>query len=152
VGGDFTTLGGQIRSRLGRLLPTGGLDTSFAPAADDTVLGLAVQSDGKILAGGVFTTLAGQVRLYLGRLSSNGSAVPTPQIITPTFLGNGTFRFAFTNLAGATFNVLATTNVGLPASAWEVLGPAVSVGNGLHQFTDLAATNRVRRFYQLRAP
>src|SRR5438552_14352792 len=62
LGGDFTTLGGggigtTARSRLGRLDPDGTLETSFNPGANSTVQALAVQTDGKIVAGGAFTTL-----------------------------------------------------------------------------------------------
>src|SRR5439155_1175455 len=62
LGGDFTTLGGggighTARSRLGRLNPDGTLENSFNPGANSTVQALAVQADGKIVAGGSFTTL-----------------------------------------------------------------------------------------------
>jgi hypothetical protein len=73
VGGQFTTLGGQPRSRLGRLNADGTLDASFDPGADLEVYTLAVQADGKILAGGIFTTLGGRPRNYLGRLNADGS-------------------------------------------------------------------------------
>jgi uncharacterized delta-60 repeat protein len=72
VGGDFTTLAGQARNRIGRLGWWGNLDTSFDPGANSRVYALAVQSDGKILVGGSFTTLAGQTR-YFGRLNTNGT-------------------------------------------------------------------------------
>lgn len=76
VGGEFTTLGGQSRTGLGRLNPDGSLDTSFAPSlAGDSpgVSAIALQADGKIVVGGVFTNLAGQVRNNIGRLNSNGT-------------------------------------------------------------------------------
>ena len=62
VGGDFTTLGGQPRSRIGRLNADGTLDQGFNPGASDRVRSLVVQSDGKILAGGGFSELGGQSR------------------------------------------------------------------------------------------
>ena len=82
VGGDFTTLGGGgtgtiSRKRLGRLNPDGTLDASFNPGADQSVRGLAVQVDGKILVAGDFTTLRSggvtMVRNHLGRLNSDGT-------------------------------------------------------------------------------
>src|SRR6266568_595166 len=90
VGGDFSTLGGQPRNRLGRLNQDGTLDPVFNPAPSNSVAAILVQpdgkivaagavkcfvlqSDGKILIGGAFTTLAGQARSYLGRLNSDGS-------------------------------------------------------------------------------
>src|SRR6266567_2850113 len=81
LGGDFTTLGGggigtTARSRLGRLDPDGTLETSFNPGANSTVQALAVQTDGKIVAGGSFTTLGNggtTARNRLGRLNPNGT-------------------------------------------------------------------------------
>src|SRR5207245_7065037 len=43
------------------------------PAADADVYSLAVQADGKILAGGEFITLGGQSRNYIGRLHADGT-------------------------------------------------------------------------------
>jgi uncharacterized delta-60 repeat protein len=78
VGGLFTTLGGggtgtTARNQIGRLNFNGSLDTSFDPGANGSVLALAVQSDGKIVAGGDFTTLGGggigtTTRNKIGRL------------------------------------------------------------------------------------
>src|SRR5207245_8462945 len=81
LGGDFTTLGGggigtTARSRLGRLDPDGTLETSFNPGANSTVQALAVQTDGKIVAGGAFTTLGNggtTPRNRLGRLNADGT-------------------------------------------------------------------------------
>src|SRR5438132_8871521 len=58
IGGDFTTLspnGGVAvtRNRIARLNPDGTLDTAFDPnATGSEVDSIAVQADGKILAGG----------------------------------------------------------------------------------------------------
>jgi fibronectin-binding autotransporter adhesin len=77
----------------------------------------------------------------------------TPQLLTGLRRQpNGAFQFAFTNLTDATFNVLATTNVALPAAQWDNLGPATRLADTLYQFTDPAATINWRRFYQLRWP
>lgn len=77
VGGDFTTLGGQPRNRLGRLNTDGSVDTSFNPGATGgdfpMVNTLAGQPDGKILVGGHFTNLAGQPCDFIGRLNTNGT-------------------------------------------------------------------------------
>ena len=59
IGGDFTTLspnGGAAvtRNRIARLNPDGTLDTAFNPNANGEVDAIAVQADGKVLAGGVF--------------------------------------------------------------------------------------------------
>ena len=67
VGGSFTNLGGQPRTRLARLAADGTLDTTFDPRADNIVYSLVEQADGNILVGGSFTNLSGQARNYLGR-------------------------------------------------------------------------------------
>src|SRR5947208_94115 len=81
LGGDFTTLGGggighTARSRVGRLNPDGTLENSFNPGANSTVQALAVQADGKIVAGGSFTTLGNggtTARNRIGRLNASGT-------------------------------------------------------------------------------
>jgi uncharacterized delta-60 repeat protein len=74
VGGDFTTLGGATRNRIGRLNAIdGSLDTDFNPGADNTVNALAVQADGNIVVGGNFTTLGGQARQRIARLNAAGT-------------------------------------------------------------------------------
>src|SRR5207247_1443964 len=59
IGGSFTTLspnGGAAvtRNHIARLNPDGTLDSAFDPNANFTVYSIAVQADGKILAGGNF--------------------------------------------------------------------------------------------------
>src|SRR5207245_11078453 len=78
IGGDFTTLspnGGAAvtRNHIARLNPDGTLD-AFNPNANNTVNSIAVQADGKILAGGFFTTIGGQTRNNITRLDPAGTA------------------------------------------------------------------------------
>ncbi len=74
VGGLIANLGGLARSRLGRVLPSGAGDPTFAdPAFDGSVRALAVEPNGQILVGGTFTTAVGQPRLGLVRLSPSGA-------------------------------------------------------------------------------
>jgi uncharacterized delta-60 repeat protein len=77
VGGDFSSLGGQARGRLGRLGADGAVDPHFDPGSSGGgypgIFCYAVQADGRILVGGSFTTLAGQPRMNLGRLNPDGS-------------------------------------------------------------------------------
>src|SRR2546422_289583 len=70
LGGDFTTLspnGGPTvtRNSIARLNPDGTLDLLFNPNANGTVRAIAVQADGKILAGGSFTSIGGQTRFSI---------------------------------------------------------------------------------------
>ena len=77
----------------------------------------------------------------------------TPLYLTdPARLGNGAFQFVFTNTPGASFTVLAATNVTLPLSNWTELGTATEIAPGRFQFTDLQATNSPLRFYSMRSP
>ncbi len=75
LGGAFTTFspnGGVLvtRNRIARLNPDGTLDSAFNPNANGTVFTIAVQADGKILAGGQFTGIGGQTRNYFARLDA----------------------------------------------------------------------------------
>jgi uncharacterized delta-60 repeat protein len=75
IGGDFTTLspngGGPVtRNRIARLNLDGTLDTAFNPNANGVVFAIAVQADGKILAGGQFTSVGGLARNFIARLDA----------------------------------------------------------------------------------
>ena len=76
VGGSFTLVNGLGRARIARLNPNGSLDDSFLHGlvgADDQVLCMALQGDGKVLIGGYFTSINGVTRNQLARLNSDGS-------------------------------------------------------------------------------
>ena len=65
AGGIFSganSIGGQTRNRIARLDATTGLADSFDPNANGAVYSIAVQADGKILAGGSFTTASADSR------------------------------------------------------------------------------------------
>jgi hypothetical protein len=67
-------------------------------------------------------------------------------------MGNGWFRFDFTNTPGATFAAWASTNVALPSIQWTSLGyiPETSVGKYL--VIDTNAPANARRFYRVSSP
>ena len=73
VGGEFTNLCGQTRTRLARLNADGTLDGTFEAQANWPVYALIIQPDGRILVGGSFTNLAGQPRNRIGRLNVDGT-------------------------------------------------------------------------------
>ena len=76
VGGAFTTIGGALRNRIARLSPNGAVDTTFNPgtgADDGQIVSVAVQADGKVLAGGYFTSFNGSTHNYIVRLNANGT-------------------------------------------------------------------------------
>jgi len=74
VAGSFNgvnSIGGQTRNHIARLDPLTGLADAFDPNANQVVFTVALQPDGKILAGGVFSganCIGGQTRNYLARL------------------------------------------------------------------------------------
>ncbi len=75
IGGLFTTLapnGGPpvTRNHIARLNPDGTLDAAFDPNANGTVRSIALQADGKILAGGTFTSIGAQPRNCIARLDA----------------------------------------------------------------------------------
>ncbi|MNK18861.1 hypothetical protein D3C87_370760 [compost metagenome] len=85
AGGRFKAFNGKERQRITRLHPDGSLDLSFNPGAgfNGDVLAIAVQPDGKILAGGIFTSFNGVAKSYLVRLNPDGT-------LDATFMSTGT--------------------------------------------------------------
>ena len=82
VGGNFTGLGGgtgtTTRNRIGRLNVDGTVDASFNPGTNGPVHAVAVQPDGKILAGGNFTSVGGgtgmtTARSHIARFNADGT-------------------------------------------------------------------------------
>ena len=71
AGGAFTTFNGVSSSRISLLNTDGTLDTAFTTAIGggftDTVNAIAIQSDGKIVAGGVFTVFNNNNRNGIAR-------------------------------------------------------------------------------------
>ena len=96
VGGSFANVGGQARSRMARLDAGTGLADAFSPnpsiptAGTAFVATIAVQSNGRILAGGFFTTIAGQTRNSIARLAPDGRLDQT--LANPAI--NGLFFYA----------------------------------------------------------
>ncbi len=77
VGGWFTEIGGQPRSRIAKLSgDTQGLvDPHWNPSADFDVSSLAMGKDGSIYVGGEFTMIGGVSRNGLAKLDGNGAGV-----------------------------------------------------------------------------
>jgi uncharacterized delta-60 repeat protein len=76
TGGFFNganSIGGQTRNRIARLDATTGSADSFDPNASDGVFAIALQADGKILAGGDFNganSIGGEARNRIARLDA----------------------------------------------------------------------------------
>ena len=77
IGGSFTYYHGTARNRIARLHPDGTLDASFNPGnvASGSVSALAVQSDGRVLAGGngTFSNNSNYWSHGIARLNPDGS-------------------------------------------------------------------------------
>jgi uncharacterized delta-60 repeat protein len=87
AGGYFNStnsIGGQTRNHIAQLDAASGLADSWDPNADNLVMVITVQPDGKILAGGYFTDIGGQPRNRIARfLAPPAAPTPTPSA-TPT--------------------------------------------------------------------
>ncbi len=75
IGGNFTNVNGVALNRIARLNVNGSVDPTFTPVtgANDSVLAVKLQLDGKILIGGAFTNVNGLVLNHIARLNSDGS-------------------------------------------------------------------------------
>lgn len=75
VAGDFTAFDASPANRIVRLNQDGSVDNTFnaGQGADQGIRGIALQADGKIVAGGNFTLFDGQNHNYMVRLNSDGT-------------------------------------------------------------------------------
>jgi uncharacterized delta-60 repeat protein len=75
VGGRFTSVNGVLRNRIARLNADGSLDASFDPGlgANNGVIGMGLQSDGKIIIGGDFSSVNLVANVRIARLNTNGT-------------------------------------------------------------------------------
>lgn len=96
VGGSFTSYNGITQKRITRLNTDGSIDASFVigggftiPSVSDmsSVNAIAIQSDGKIIAGGRFAYYNGTSRENIIRLNTDGS-VDTSFVIVIGFGGD----------------------------------------------------------------
>lgn len=75
IGGQFGNVQFTPRSHIARLLPDGGIDTSFDPGkgTNGTVYAIVVQPDGKIIIGGEFTSYDTDTVKNIVRVNADGS-------------------------------------------------------------------------------
>ena len=78
-------------------------------------------------------------------------AVVPPTLGSLVLTTNAGFGFAFTNAPGASFTVLASTNVALPLASWTVLGPVTETSPGVYLFSDSSGISGLK-FYRVRSP
>lgn len=119
VGGAFTSIGGETRNRIARLLPDGTLDGGFNPNVNSgSVYCLAVMGDGSVLVGGSFSAISGVGRSNLARIHADGTldtefntTVGGP-VITLAVQPDGKILLggSFTSAGGQTRNRIARLN------------------------------------------
>ena len=142
VGGDFTIISGVVRNRIARLDALTGLADSFNPNtnADEFNAGvftIALQADGKILAGGGFTSVGGQMRLLFARLSNDTPALQD-LIVTQTTItwarGGSSQKFRRVTFEYSTDNVNYTPlGDGTAAgSNWTLTGLSFPIGQNIY--------------------
>jgi uncharacterized delta-60 repeat protein len=75
VGGDLLNYNGIPRSRIARINANGGLDGLFDPGTvlNNSVLAMALRSDGGVIVGGDFTAAGGTARNKVAKLTATGS-------------------------------------------------------------------------------
>jgi uncharacterized delta-60 repeat protein len=137
VGGDFTSAGGVSgKDHIARILGNGSIDLTFDPnsGANGRVRAVAIQPDGRVIAGGDFTLVNGQSINHITRLNGDGSVdssffsgigtdagVSDINYIPPTVIVTQV-------LAGTTLTVQATTNVDT-----TYIGGPFTLYNGTHR-------------------
>jgi hypothetical protein len=135
---EANSIGGTNRNYIARLDPTTGLADSFDTTnANNQVQSIAVQADGKILAGGNFTTIGGQTRNYFARLSNDTAAlqnlIGTQSTVTWT-RGGSSVRSTRVTFESSTDNVAYTPlgNGTAAGSNWTLTGLNLPTGQNLY--------------------
>jgi uncharacterized delta-60 repeat protein len=139
AGGDFTSIGGQTRSRIARLDATTGAADSFDPNASGgmAVYSIAAQTDGKVLAGGDFTSIGGQTRSRFARLSNDTAALQNLAVTQTTItwtLGGSSSQFTRVTFESSTDNVNYTPlGDGTAAGGdWTLTGLNLPTGQNIY--------------------
>src|SRR4029077_14958951 len=140
VGGGFTYFDDRPQGRLVRLNPDGSVDATFAcgSGADEAILALCVQPDGKILVAGDFTLLNNAARPHIARLlpdgaadnSFNPGAGPDKSVRSLAIQSDGKVVIActFQRVAGALRNNIARLKA--DGSLDQTFDPGEGVGGG----------------------
>lgn len=78
MGGNFSSIEGEPRENLARLLPDGSLDPSWTPSTNGSVHALAADASGSVFVGGDFTQVGGLARNRIAKLAGAGTGDPDP--------------------------------------------------------------------------
>ncbi|MFZ3375029.1 MAG: hypothetical protein WA183_05700, partial [Chthoniobacterales bacterium] len=120
-----------------RLDAATGLADSFNPNANSAVYSIAVQADGKILAGGFFNSIRGQPRDLFARLSNDTAALQNLAVTQTTITwtrGGSSPQFTRVTFEYSTDNVNYTPlgNGTASGSNWTLTGLNFSIGENFY--------------------
>jgi len=140
VGGGFSgpgSIGGQARNDIARLDPVTGLADSFDPNASGPVDTIALQADGKILAGGKFATIGGQPRSAFARLTNDTPALQNLAVTQTTITwtrGGSSPQFSRVTFESSTDNVNYTLlgSGTTSGSNWTLTGLNLPTGQNFY--------------------
>jgi hypothetical protein len=134
---------------------TADLGGPFAPSSDQSWLTITGVTGGVVNFN--FASNTGFPRTahitVLGQtvtVTQASSIALVPVNLSASLLASGSFQISFSNTPGATFTVLATTNLALPLSAWTPLASPVESPPGKYQFATPSTNADI--FYVVRAP
>jgi sugar lactone lactonase YvrE len=130
----------------------------FDPASDEDWLILEGVTNGVVsffCEPNYFSARTAQITLLDQTISVTQAALvigSAPILTGPQVLGNGAFQFTFTNTPGASFTVVATTNLSIPLADWLVAGYPVENPSGTYQFTSQPTATNCQIFYSVLSP
>ena len=140
VGGGFTTYNQPLYSRILRTDLSGSVDTSFnmgSTGANNSVLCMVTQSDGKIIMGGSFAAYSGSSSQYIIRINTDGTRDTTFNIgagfnstvqdLKLQSDGKVIVTGQFTSYSGSTRNRIARLNTN------GTYDTTYNIGTGLNQ-------------------
>ncbi|MFQ5487872.1 MAG: chitobiase/beta-hexosaminidase C-terminal domain-containing protein [Gammaproteobacteria bacterium] len=124
IGGDFSTVGGVVRSNIAHINSDLSVDVAWDPAADGMVHALAL-AGGTVYAAGDFTTIGGQARNRIAALDGSGTATawnPDADGTVRALLVSGATVYVggdFTTIGGAARNRIAALDGSGAATVWN---------------------------------
>jgi sugar lactone lactonase YvrE len=128
----------------------------FAPTSDQSWLTISGVTNGVVNFAFTATTSNRTAHIsLLGKsitVTQSNSVVVTPPVLITPKISAGSFQFAFSNNQGATFSVVASTNLLVPLTNWNVVGTATNTAPGLFQFAIPTTNTEPRKFFRVRSP
>ncbi len=118
-------------------MPTTGLADAFNPNADNAVWSIALQADGKILAGGYFNSIGGETRNLFARLTNDTAALQNLAVTQTTITwtrGGSSAQFTRVTFESSTDNVNYTPlgNGTAAGSNWILTGLSLPIGQNIY--------------------